>query len=105
MWFEGHWGFQYYMEEGGARPVDFKHPELKPGDGIAIASNNTNIRALDARNADLAETFQSSGPWLVSTTDQSAGAGFYASALGPLPFAFGRIQPESASVYILKPMQ
>jgi 4-amino-4-deoxy-L-arabinose transferase-like glycosyltransferase len=103
LWFQGHWGFQYYMSLGGATPVDFKHPNQKPGDAMAVPTNNSNIRPLTRESADLAAMYNTPGAWLVSTTDQTLGAGFYASALGPLPFAFGAVKPETVSVYILKP--
>jgi hypothetical protein len=103
LWYQGHWGFQYYMDQGGATPVDAKNSDLKPGDFVAAPSNNTNIRLLDSRYVALADIYKTSGPWLVTTTDQSMGANFYASALGPLPFAFGRVPQEVAFVYVLKP--
>jgi 4-amino-4-deoxy-L-arabinose transferase-like glycosyltransferase len=31
VWFEGHWGFQYYMEKLGATAVDNKHSAQHPG--------------------------------------------------------------------------
>ncbi len=73
LWYQGHWGFQFYMNAGGAVPVDFKHPGLKPGDAVAVPSNNTNIRQLDSRAAKLVETFATSGPWLLTTCDERMG--------------------------------
>ena len=29
VWFQGHWGFQYYMESLGAIPLDYGNPKLK----------------------------------------------------------------------------
>ena len=39
----------------------------------------------------------------LTTFNQPVGAGFYSSIWGPLPFAFGRVPPESVSVYVLQP--
>src|SRR5262249_7257287 len=32
MWFQGHWGFQYYMEQLGARAVDLDRSPIARGD-------------------------------------------------------------------------
>ena len=40
LWFQGHWGFQYYMEQAGAWALDVKHSRLKPGDTLALPMNN-----------------------------------------------------------------
>jgi 4-amino-4-deoxy-L-arabinose transferase-like glycosyltransferase len=99
LWFEGHWGFQYYMQKLGARPVNFKQSTLEAGDLLFVPSNNTNVKMLPA------DTFEALGrlelnpsPWL-STMQASVGAGFYAADWGPLPFAFGRVRPEVYSVF------
>src|SRR5262249_54055026 len=42
-WFEGHWGFQYYMARAGARPLDVRSSRLTPGDRIVVPLNNTNV--------------------------------------------------------------
>ena len=101
LWFQGHWGFQFYMEADGARPLDIKHSFLKPGDNLALPANNTILRPNLSRMISRGTLFVS-GPRLLATWSQSAGAGFYASIWGPLPFAFGPISPESVSVYILE---
>jgi hypothetical protein len=34
-WFSGHWGFQYYMEARGAKPIDLRRPAtVRAGDTI-----------------------------------------------------------------------
>jgi hypothetical protein len=93
LWFQGHWGFQFYMSHHGAAALDFKSSVLRPGDAIAVPSNNTNLLPPDPRKADLVELYKS-----------TLGAGFYASVLGPLPFVFGHVPPEVVAIYILKPM-
>jgi hypothetical protein len=102
LWFEGHWGFQYYMSAAGAQPLDFKNSPLQPGNLIAVPSNNTNILPLTSEKANLMETYALPGPWLVTTCRQENGAGFYSSIFGILPFAFGHVPPETVSVYVLK---
>ena len=48
--FAGHWGFQYYMEAYGFKPIDYgstaAHREgtrVRPGDIIILPENNTNV--------------------------------------------------------------
>ena len=119
-WFQGHWGFQYYMEKAGVAPLDFhrQEPILRvlsaslatagvipfdsyqfdagPGDLIIYPTNTANL------NWGIP-----SGPWIypsyyeedviacnwLATMDPSVGAGFYAGVWGPLPFAFGKVEP------------
>ncbi len=102
LWFQGHWGFQYYMEAGGAHPLDIKHSSLKPGDNLALPANNTSLQPNLSRMI-LRGTLFVAGPHLLTTWSQPTGAGFYASIWGPLPFAFGRVPPESVSLYLLQP--
>ena len=103
LWFQGHWGFQYYMQSFGASVFDVKRSRLKPGDGLVVPANNTNVLPPDPDNGRLLEFLTISGPHWLTTWNRSLGAGFYASSMGPLPFAFGRVPPESASVYVLRP--
>jgi 4-amino-4-deoxy-L-arabinose transferase-like glycosyltransferase len=100
--FQGHWGFQYYMTQAGAVPLDFKSDILKPGDLIAIPSNNTNLLPPGSGKAVLVEVYYEPGPPLLTTLGEALGASFYASALGPVPFVFGSIPLESVSIYSLR---
>lgn len=93
LWFQGHWGFQYYMEQGGARPLDFKKlnlntADLKAGDYIAMPSHNTNVNPLKEPVTEQ-ETILVPILGGLTTMDKASGSGFYASVIGPLPFAFG----------------
>ncbi len=103
LWFQGHWGFQYYMQECGALAMDIKHSALKPGDFLALPANNTNLLPPDSKTITLLKTFDIPGPGLLTTWNARTGAGFFfASVQGPLPFAFGTIPPERVAVYGLK---
>jgi hypothetical protein len=55
--FQGHWGFQYYMSQLGASPLDFKSDILRPGDLIAIPSDNTNLLPPRSGKAVLVEVY------------------------------------------------
>jgi 4-amino-4-deoxy-L-arabinose transferase-like glycosyltransferase len=100
VWFEGHWGFQFYMSQLGARPVDVHSSTLRSGDLLAIAMNNYKT-TLPPKGAKLMGTFSHPGPLGLATINQSLGGSFYASGLGPLPFVFGRTLPEVVLVYSL----
>ena len=102
LWFQGHWGFQYYMEQAGAWALDAKHLRLKSGDTLALPMNNEAF-PLNWKDLVLQGTFSVSGPRGFSTWNTPVGAGFYASSWGPLPFAVGRTRPEIVSVYVLEP--
>jgi len=102
LWFEGHWGFQYYMEAGGARAIDLAHPALKSGDTFVVPANNAGLHSsrLDTRTGRTVFSVPKSS--FLATMDKSVGAGFYASIDGPLPFAFGRVPPERNYVFDFK---
>jgi len=101
MWFEGHWGFQYYMQSAGAWPLDSDQLAFMPGDFLVVPEQNSNAKLIASRMVTLDKVFTLSGlPWLAAL-NINLGAGFYASRWGPLPFAFGSIPPEKYFVYLL----
>ena len=101
LWFQGHWGFQYYMEKSGAMAIDLANPAVKIGDTFVVPANNTDFRPPKLDTAALRKTLPSPSPRLLTTWSLATGAGFYASVWGPLPFAFGRVPPEDVAVYAL----
>jgi 4-amino-4-deoxy-L-arabinose transferase-like glycosyltransferase len=101
VWFEGHWGFQYYMEKLGAKVVAAKRSTPQPGDFLAIPLNNSNMTPPDSRQAHPWKAFLFQGPRWLTTSSKEVGAGFYASLWGPLPFALGSVPPETVLVYVL----
>jgi hypothetical protein len=100
LWFEGHWGFQYYMERLGAMAVDVKHPVTRQDDFLAIPSNNTNVKLPNKQETSSWEVLSIPGPRWVTTTGMAAG--FYTSVSGLLPFAFGPVPPEKVLMYMIK---
>jgi 4-amino-4-deoxy-L-arabinose transferase-like glycosyltransferase len=102
LWFVGHWGFQYYMEAGGARPVDFKNIDMRPGDEVAVAYNNSNIYPLPREYFGPAEAVQIRKSRWIRCMDSGMGAGFYADIWGPLPFAVGAATPDH---YVVMPVK
>ena len=94
VWFGGHWGFQWYMERGGAKPLDADHPTYVPGDLVVLPLDNYGTRPMSAPLTTVDQLQIGDGPWL-STMDLAAGAGFYFSPGDRLPFVFGPVPPEA----------
>ena len=88
LWFQGHCGFQFYLEKSGARPVDFSRSVLAPGEIMILPSNNSNLVTPDAGDVENVAVLEFPVcPWL-STVHAATGAGFYGAG-GLLPFVFG----------------
>ncbi|MCZ7648372.1 MAG: glycosyltransferase family 39 protein [Planctomycetota bacterium] len=102
VWFHGHWGFQWYMQAGGARPVDRGGSTLAPGDVLVVPKHNASVYAPPEAGARLIQVLEvpvSSG---VSVASTRLGAGFYSDVWGALPFAFGATDPDVYEVYQLE---
>jgi hypothetical protein len=103
--FGGHWGFQYYMQAFGFRPVDFRRFAVRDGDLVVVPDNNSNIgvQSIPSRLVASQETFavahMNTG---VMTMSPAWGAGFYSDVWGPLPYAFG---PASSDGYTVLRLQ
>lgn len=99
IWFEGHWGFQYYMQDLGAKALVMNSTSLGPQDLLVIPRANTNVvwppptwaRRVEGRDYPV-------NHWL-ATMSQPLGAGFYSDFAGPLPFVFGAAPPQPYEVY------
>lgn len=94
LWFEGHWGFQYYMEARGAKPIDVRRSVLSPGDWVIVPLNNTNLFGLPRGSVEIRGQLDFRVLPFLATLANGLGAGFYADIWGPLPFAFGGVPPE-----------
>jgi len=101
-WVLGHWGLQYYMEEGGARSVDYRRDEILRGDIIVEPVFNYGTWELDRGKLVLLEELVQERAGLVHTMDPSVGAGFYASNIGPMPFALGGTSSDAYRVWRAK---
>lgn len=107
VWFQGHWGFQYYMEDNGHKALDYKHSKPSRGDIVILPSKNSNLRLLpkDSKRFRLILTLEIVPCRWLATMDHSLGAGFYASIWGPLPFAIGPVGPDKYHAFIVKQEQ
>lgn len=102
LWFQGHWGFQYYMEQIGGEPLDFTSSAVNGGDLFASPSFNTNLDTMSGVALEMVDESQTNPLSWLSVMDPQLGAGFYASAFGPLPYVFGRVEAESYWIYTFK---
>jgi 4-amino-4-deoxy-L-arabinose transferase-like glycosyltransferase len=101
VWFQGHWGFQYYAQLAGMAPLDLTDGVLEPNHLMVLPENNTSLFDFSPlRLADGQVLFQPVGEFDVMvdswchTGQPALGASFYASVRGPLPYAFGPSQRE-----------
>ncbi len=102
--FQGHWGFQYYLEKKGLKPLNVWKGEAGPDDLIVTPSND--IHELPIEGARLLEVFKFLPNRCLSTLDRFIGAGFHTDFWGPLPFAVGHVEPERYYVFkIVQPVK
>ena len=95
LWFQGAWGFHYYMEAAGAKRVDFGGAILEPGDLLVVAVNNATLSAPPPSAVTYVETAIFPGARWIATMATPLGAGFHSGNWGPLPFAVGDAPDES----------
>jgi hypothetical protein len=94
LWFQGHWGFQYYMEALGARPIDRRWLALAPDDLVVIPGNNTNTFPMPGLPTSVERVIELPVRGWLTTLSPLRGAGFYSEFVGPLPFAVGAAPRE-----------
>lgn len=94
LYFTGHWGFQYYMDALGYQSFDRIDSTLRLGDLLVFPENNTNVPKSLLMNASQVDEMTFPVHPFATTMRAEAGAGFYSSQLGHLPFALGRFSAE-----------
>jgi hypothetical protein len=110
--FDGHWGYQYYMEREGGEILDFfRQPKLREGDVVFIARTPfPSYQRLQPTRALAieAEELAWSPRWPVRTIDCSAFANFYGPGVreckGPvLPFGFSTEAKDEFAILTVRP--
>lgn len=86
LWFQGHWGFQYYMEKNGGAAYDRKRSSINPGDIMVVPENNTNAFPEIMEQGSPLQVLGFTPSRFLTTMNYNAGAGYYTSSFGPLPF-------------------
>ncbi|MCU0600760.1 MAG: hypothetical protein MUE70_16045 [Desulfobacterales bacterium] len=103
VYFLGHWGFQYYMQEYGGVPFDYKSTKLKINDVIVYPTGNTNVQDLNKKVLALITSYDEDLIKPFSTMNSRTGAGFYSSVWGPLPYSVYDPEPFRYLIIALKP--
>jgi len=96
LWFEGHGGFQYYMEKLGGEPINPVRSLLQPGDIVVVNCRNDTIISLVPTSVGPLGKLQSApSSWmnLAGSTGEGS-AGFYSADWGPIPFMVSRAPPQ-----------
>jgi len=113
IWFQGHWGFQYYAQRAGMVPLDLSSDVIEPDQLMVLPDNNTSLFDFSALRFEGGQPlFEPAGEYQVSieawchTGQPALGAAFYASVRGPLPYAVGPSQREVYRLFrTVKPVQ
>jgi len=97
VWFAGHWGFQWYAELAGARPVTQLPPLPRRGDIVVVSKIDSPVfaRLWTGPRKTLRHLSYTSGG-LGRIMDFRARAGFFSSPFGYLPWIWG---PGRASLF------
>jgi hypothetical protein len=98
MYFQGHWGFQYYMELLGARPLEYLETKFTKGDVVVVPENNTFVDNL-SNDLKINRMNIFAGGWL-STMNKFKETAFHSDSWGPIPYDFGLTVPET--YYLIK---
>jgi hypothetical protein len=94
VWFQSHWGFQFYMQQWGARALNMFNSEITTGDVMVVPANNTAVLNIPPEKVYPPEEVNFSTLPYFSTIGIRTGASFYSSVRGPLPWMFGRAPAE-----------
>ena len=102
IWFEGHWGFQYYMQQWNAKPLDRTQPTIASGDVLIVPINNANIWSPSPVLLMPSPGQVNFPQFPVTTMNWEIHAGFYASNWGPLPWVVASAPPEHYLIFRIK---
>jgi 4-amino-4-deoxy-L-arabinose transferase-like glycosyltransferase len=92
--FLGHWGFQYYMEQWGAKAFDRNNPKVAHGEIVVGPFSDPNVVHVSVEKVFTRDESTFSTLPFISTFRVGTGAGFYSSFGGPLPWVINKIPPE-----------
>ncbi len=88
VWFDGHWGFQWYAERAGARAISTTPPHPAAGD-LIVAGKRSMSQKLDYfPHRTLLGAIEDAAPG-GRVMSKRLGAGFYSTRWGLLPWAYG----------------
>jgi hypothetical protein len=98
VWFQGHWGFQYYAELAGAEAMDLDRLRFAAGDVILLPGNNSGVLGLGPAQpkVEVQGVREFPVPRWVTTMNPASCTGFHSALWGPLPFSFGPLRRPEA---------
>jgi len=99
VWFEGHWGFQYYMEHWKAKPLDRSERRIISGDVLIVPLSNSNVSPTPPVPTTSPPEQFNYPQSVVATISPGMRAGFYSSKWGSLPWIFSRMPPEQYLIF------
>jgi hypothetical protein len=103
--FVGAWGFAYYAEQAGMAHLDVRARLVAPGELVLqpyFVANNELPPSLVPRLAQVA-SIPAPAPMLgLQTMNMHAGAGFYSSVYGPLPFVRAALPADGLVVWLVR---
>jgi 4-amino-4-deoxy-L-arabinose transferase-like glycosyltransferase len=93
-WFQGHWGFQYYMQQWGAIIYDRSNPQVKPGDLVAGAFSDVQAYRFPDEQITMQDGLRLTAFPFLGVSTLGGGASFYSSFGGPLPWIVSDVPPQ-----------
>ena len=94
--------FSITWKNRAARAIDLNDPKKASGDILIIPANTSNLYEPPMELVRLVATVDYLPDAHCATMNKPAGAGFYASVHGPLPFVMGRIEPDRFYIFQYK---
>jgi len=95
LWFDGRWGLEYYLRTYGGKTLIAS--EVQVGDRVALPERANIEKLLPTR--ECVATHEVQIPRQGRFQTMFAGAGFYSSLLGPIPFAIGDAPTDRYLLY------
>ncbi len=99
LWFDGRWGLEYYLKTYGGKTLFSE--EVQVGDHVALPERADVEKLLPGRRHHTSHEIQI--PRQGDFHTMFAGAGFYSSLFGPLPFAIGDAPVDRYRMYEILP--
>ena len=99
LWFDGRWGLEYYLQTYGGKTLVSEDVQI--GDHVALPERADVEKLLPGRRLHTSHEVQI--PRQGNFHTMFAGAGFYSSMFGPLPFAFGDAPVDRYRMYEILP--
>jgi hypothetical protein len=92
-WFEGHWGFQYYVTRLGGVPVDVR-TSVAHGKDLWLTPTNNSAPFANLPPNRVIDTIAVRSSLPISVMNRASRAAFYSDYMGPMPYVFGHPPTE-----------